>query len=465
MSATTSQTSQTSLSGPTAADPYATTGADEAAAAGAPVFNASGGDWDDLVDEATALHEERIVVNMGPQHPSTHGVLRLILELDGETVTETRAGIGYLHTGIEKNMEFRNWVQGVTLCTRMDYLTPMMNEAAYCLAIEKLLGITDQVPERASKIRVLMMELTRISSHLVALATGGMELGATTIMTVGFRERERILSIIEMITGLRMNNGYIRPGGVAQDLPRGVYDKIRDTVPLLRKGIRELEALIVENPILRARTVGVGYLDLAGCMALGMTGPVLRATGLPHDLRKATPYCGYETYDFDVITRDTCDAYGRLRIRIDEMYESIRIVEQATDRLQADPPGARIMVEDKKIAWPAQLAIGGDGMGNSLDHIRNIMGESMEALIHHFKLVTEGFRVPPGQVYVAIENAKGELGCHLVSDGGTRPYRAHFRDASFNNLQAVSAMCEGGQVADVIVAVASIDPVMGGVDR
>ena len=402
---------------------------------------------------------------MGPQHPSTHGVLRLILELDGETVTETRAGIGYLHTGIEKNMEFRNWTQGVTFCTRMDYLTPMMQEAAYCLAVEKLLGITDQIPERASTIRVLMMELTRISSHLVALGTGGMEMGATTVMTVGFRERERVLRIIEMITGLRMNNAYIRPGGVAQDLPRGVYNDIRDMVPQVHRGLKELEALLNENPILKGRTVGVGYLDLTGCMALGMTGPVLRSAGLPHDLRKAQPYCGYESYDFDVPIRDTCDAYGRIRVRIDEMYQSLRIIEQATDRLQADEPGAPVMVADKKIAWPAQLAISGDGMGNSLDHIREIMGESMEGLIHHFKLVTEGFRVPPGQAYVAVESAKGELGCHVVSDGGTRPYRAHFRDPSFNNLQAVAAMCEGGQVADVIVAVASIDPVMGGVDR
>ncbi|HZB67189.1 MAG TPA: NADH-quinone oxidoreductase subunit D [Ornithinibacter sp.] len=430
----------------------------------APVFTVSGGDWNDLVDEATALHEERIVVNMGPQHPSTHGVLRLILELDGETVTEARAGIGYLHTGIEKNMEYRTWVQGVTFCTRMDYLTPMMNEAAFCLSVERLLGITDSIPERASIIRVMMMELTRINSHLVALGTGGLELGATTVMTVGFRERERILRVFEAITGLRMNNSYIRPGGVAQDVPHGAVDMVREVVDELRDGLHELELLLNENPLLRGRTVGVGYLDLTGCISLGVTGPVLRATGLPHDLRKSSPYCGYETYDFEVVTRTGCDAYDRLRIRIDEMYESLKIVLQALDRLQRTE-GQPVMVEDKKIAWPAQLAIGGDGMGNSLDHIREIMGTSMESLIHHFKLVTEGFRVPPGQAYVPVESAKGELGCHLVSDGGTRPYRAHFRDPSFNNLQSVAAMCEGGQVADVIVAVASIDPVMGGVDR
>jgi NADH-quinone oxidoreductase subunit D len=427
------------------------------------VVNAFGGDWDDVVDEAASLSEERIVVNMGPQHPSTHGVLRLILEIDGETVTETRAGIGYLHTGIEKNMEFRNWTQGVTFCTRMDYLTPMFQEAAYCLGIEKLLGVTDQIPERATTIRVLMMELTRISSHLVALATGGLEMGATTVMTVGFRERERILAVIELITGLRMNNAYIRPGGVSQDIPSGAIDRIRDMVPAVKKGIRELELLLLENPVLKARTVDVGYLDLTGCIALGITGPILRSTGLPHDLRKLAPYCGYETYDFDVITRESCDAYGRLCVRLAEIRESLKLVEQAADRLQhLEGP---VMVEDKKIAWPAQLALGSDGLGNSLDHIRNIMGTSMESLIHHFKLVTEGFRVPTGQVYQAVESAKGELGVHLVSDGGTRPYRAHFRDPSFNNLQATAAMCEGGQIADVIVAVASIDPVMGGVDR
>ena len=430
---------------------------------GTPVVNSYGGDWDSVVDEVTALSDERIVVNMGPQHPSTHGVLRLVLELDGETVTEARAGIGYLHTGIEKNMEFRTWVQGVTFCTRMDYLTPILNETAYCLAVEKLLGITDQVPERASTIRVMMMELNRMGSHLVALATGGMEMGATTVMTIGFRERERILSIFEMVTGLRMNNNYIRPGGVAQDIPPGCLDKVREALRDMKKGIGELEALLLENPILKGRTVDVGYLDLTGCMALGITGPMLRATGLPHDLRKSNPYCGYDTYDFDVATWDTCDAYGRLRVRVNEMHESMKIVEQCVQRL--DGPAGPVMVADRKIAWPAQLAVGSDGQGNSLDHIREIMGESMESLIHHFKLVTEGFRVPPGQAYAAVESAKGELGCHAVSDGSTRPYRVHFREPSFNNLQAVAALSEGGQIGDVIVAVASIDPVMGGVDR
>ncbi|MDO5502023.1 MAG: NADH-quinone oxidoreductase subunit D [Actinomycetia bacterium] len=428
------------------------------------IFTASGGDWDVLVDEATSLGEERIVVNMGPQHPSTHGVLRLILEIDGETVTEARAGIGYLHTGIEKNMEFRTWTQGTTFCTRMDYLMPLFNEAAFCLSTERLLGIEDQIPERATTIRVLMMELNRIASHMVCIGTGGMELGATTIMQIGFRERERILNVFEMVTGLRMNHAYIRPGGVAQDLPAGAIDKVKELLPALRTGIGELETLLNANPIFRGRTVGIGYLDLTGCMALGMTGPLLRAAGLPHDLRKSNPYCGYETYDFEVPTRTGADAYDRYRNRVDEMYQSLLIAEQAVARLQ-ESVGQPVMVADKKIAWPAQLSVGGDGMGNSLDHIREIMGTSMESLIHHFKIVTEGFRVPPGQAYVPIESPKGELGAHLVSDGGTRPFRAHFRDPSFNNLQGVAAMSEGSMLADVIVAVASIDPVMGGVDR
>jgi len=423
------------------------------------VFTVSGGDWDQVRGDEGV--EQRVVVNMGPQHPSTHGVLRLILELDGETVTEARSGIGYLHTGIEKNMEFRTWTQGVTYVTRMDYLAPIFNETAYCLGVEKLLGITDQIPERATVIRVMLMELNRISSHLVCLATGGMELGALTAMTFGFREREYVLDVLETVTGLRMNHAYVRPGGVAQDLPEGAETMIADVVAYLRKRLPDTANLLVDNSIWTSRTEGVGYLDLTGCVALGMTGPVLRATGYPWDLRKTQPYCGYETYDFEVATQTTCDAYGRFLIRLEEMQQSLNIIEQCLDRLQPGP----VMVADKKIAWPAQLALGSDGMGNSLEHIRHIMGQSMEALIHHFKLVTEGFRVPAGSAYVAIEAPRGELGVHVVSDGGTRPYRVHFRDPSFNNLQAVPPMSEGGQVADVVAAVASIDPVMGGVDR
>ena len=425
------------------------------------IYSVTGGDWDDLVTEIGSTQEERVVVNMGPQHPSTHGVLRLILELEGETVTEARCGIGYLHTGIEKNTEYRSWTQGVTFVTRMDYLSPMFNEAAYCLAVEKLLGITDQIPERATLIRVMMMEFNRISSHLVCLGTGGLELGAITPMFFAFREREMILDIFEMASGLRMNTAYIRPGGLANDLPEDAIPKIRETVKTIRKNLKDNEKMLVGNSIWMKRTANVAHLDLAGCIALGVTGPVLRATGMPWDLRKTQPYCGYENFEFDVVTADTADAYGRFMIRVYEMEQSLRIIEQVLDRLEPGP----VMVGDKKIAWPAQLSLGGDGLGNSLEHIREIMGTSMEALIHHFKLVTEGFRVPAGQVYAAVESPRGELGAHIISDGGTRPYRVHFREPSFNNLQSTAAMCEGSLVADVIAAVASIDPVMGGVDR
>ncbi len=330
------------------------------------MYTVSGQDWDSIVSDVRTRAEqqpgdERIVVNMGPpQHPSTHGVLRLILEIEGETVTEARCGIGYLHTGIEKNLEYRNWMQGVTFVTRMDYLSPFFNETAYCLGVEKLLGITDDIPERATVIRVMLMELNRISSHLVALATGGMELGAVTAMFLGFRERELILDLFELITGLRMNHAYIRPGGgVAQDLPSdGGAEQVAKVIAELPGGrLDELGDLLNDNYIWKARTQSVGYLDLTGCMALGITGPVLRSTGYPHDLRKSQPYCGYENYDFDVITTDTCDSYGRYLIRVKEMRESLRIVEQCLERLRPGP----VMVADRKLAWPADLALGPDG--------------------------------------------------------------------------------------------------------
>lgn len=451
------------MSAPTAA-PHATRPAgNEDMSSTVRAFEAYGdGDWDDIAREA--IGEERIVVNMGPQHPSTHGVLRLMLEIDGETVTEARAGIGYLHTGIEKNMEFRTWTQGTTFCTRMDYVAPLFQEAAYCLAVEKLLGITDDVPERASVIRVMMMELNRIASHLVCLGTGGNEMGATTVMTVAFTAREEILRLFEAVTGLRMNHAYIRPGGVAVDTPEGFTTQARAALKNVRGYLKQLTDLMLANPIFKARLTDVGVLNLTGCMALAITGPVLRSTGLPYDVRKDNPYCGYETYDFDVPTAKGADCYDRVVLRVEECYQSLKIVEQTMERLDRTE-GEPVMVADKKIAWPAQLAVGGDGQGNSLEHIKKIMGTSMEALIHHFKLVTEGFRVPVGQAWQTVEHPRGELGVHVVSDGGTRPYRAHFRDPSFNNLQGVSVMCEGGQVADVVVAVASLDPVLGGVDR
>ncbi|HEU5034889.1 MAG TPA: NADH-quinone oxidoreductase subunit D [Mycobacteriales bacterium] len=420
-----------------------------------------GGDWDEIVNAVDPLESERIVVNMGPQHPSTHGVLRLVLELEGETVARTRLVIGYLHTGIEKNMEFRNWTQAVTFITRCDYLSPLFNELTYCLGVERLLDIEDQIPERVKVIRVLVCELQRISSHLVWLATGGMEVGAITMMLFGFRERERILEILEMITGLRMNHNYIRPGGVAQDLPPGAVDRIREFIPYMYGKADEYEALLSANPIWLKRLKDVGFLDTRACLQLGVTGPLLRASGLGWDLRKEMPYSGYDSYDFDVVTETAGDNYARYLVRVNEIRQSLRIIEQAVDRLRPGP----IMVADKKIAWPAQLALGGDGLGNSLDHIRHIMGQSMEALIHHFKLVTEGFRVPPGQAYVPVESPRGELGAHVVSDGGTRPYRVHLRDPSFVNLQSVPALTEGGMISDVVASVASVDPVMGGVDR
>jgi NADH-quinone oxidoreductase subunit D len=428
-----------------------------------PEFTASGGDWSEVMEEAARLSGQRIVVNMGPQHPSTHGVLRIMLEIEGETITEARAGVGYLHTGIEKNMEWRTWTQGSAFCTRMDYVASMFQEAAFCLATEKLLGITDDIPERASVLRVLMMELNRISSHLVAIGTGGNELGATTIMTTSFLAREEVLRVIEAVTGLRMNNAYIRPGGVAQDAPEDIVEMLAVLDRKLAPKIGELADLQLKNPIFLARTVGIAHLDLTGCMALGITGPMLRSAGLPYDVRKTDPYCGYETYDFQVPVSEAADAYTRTVLKIEEIYESMKIVRQCAVRL-AERPGP-VMVADKKIAWPAELSLGADGQGNSLEHIKEIMGTSMEALIHHFKLVTEGFKVPVGQVWQTVEHPRGELGVHLVSGGGTKPWRAHFRDPSFNNLQALSILCEGGQMADVVVAVSSMDPVLGGVDR
>jgi NADH-quinone oxidoreductase subunit D len=426
-----------------------------------PIFTAGGGDWDELLRGVAERQDDHIIVNMGPQHPSTHGVLRLILELDAETVVEARCGIGYLHTGIEKNLEYRNWTQAVTFVTRADYLAPVFNEVAYCLAVEQLLDTTDHIPPRATAIRVLLMELNRISSHLVALATGGLELGALTVMTNCFRERELILDVMEAITGQRMNHAFVRPGGVVQDLPPDIDTSIREMLRILPGRLRDLERLLDHNPVFLARTRAIGHLDLAGCLALGVTGPVLRATGLPHDLRKSQPYCGYQDYDFDVPTRTEADVYSRYLIRVAEMKESLKIIEQCLDRM---PPGP-VMIADPKIAWPAQLALGGDGLGNSPAYIREIMAESMEALIIHFKLVTEGFSVPAGSVYQAVESPRGELGAHVVSDGGTRPYRVHLRDPSFTNLQAVPAMVEGGMLADVVAVLSSLDPVLGGADR
>jgi NADH-quinone oxidoreductase subunit D len=426
------------------------------------VFTVTGGDWYDVLgDPDDPIGDARIIVNLGPVHPSSHGVCRLILELSGETVTDCRVGVGYLHTGIEKNLEFRTWAQGTTFVTRMDYLAPVFNETGYCLAVEKLLGIEDRVPPRATTIRVLMMELNRIASHLLWLATTGMELGAISMMLYGLREREHILDVFEMAAGTRMNMAYVRPGGLAQDLPAEAVAKVRELIDHLPARLAEYEDLLSGQIIWHRRTKGVGVLDATGCLALGVTGPVLRSAGLGWDLRRTMPYCGYETYEFEVPTATTADVWGRYQVRLAEMRESLKIVEQAVDRLEPGP----VMVDDKKVAWPARLAVGADGLGNSLGYVEKIMTRSMESLIHHFKLVTEGFRVPPGQVYVAVESPRGELGVHAVSDGGTRPHRVHVREPSFVNLQAMPAMIEGALLADVIAAGASLDPVMGGCDR
>jgi NADH-quinone oxidoreductase subunit D len=452
-------TSDTSQTGdgrlPLDTDPYAT--ARETTEGR--VYTLTGGDFQDLLASGDAIDEERLVLNMGPQHPSTHGVLRLVLELEGETVMQTRLVIGYLHTGIEKNCEYRTWTQAVTFLTRADYLAPIFNETAYCLAVERLLGI--EAPERATLLRVLLMEINRVSSHWVWFATGGLEIGALTAMTNGFRAREWCLDVLELITGLRMNHAYVRPGGVSQDLPPGAVEEIRSWLDKMRREVDGLERLLTGQPIWQARLKDVGYIDVPGCISLGVTGPLLRASGLPWDLRKVEPYCGYETFDFEVPTSDLGDCWARYLVRLAEIRESLKIVAQVLERLEPGP----VMVADRKIAWPAQLALGPDGLGNSLDHVKKIMGQSMEALIHHFKLVTEGFRVPPGQVYAAVESPRGELGAHVVSDGGTRPFRVHLREPSFVNLQCAPTLTEGGLIADVIASVASIDPIMGGVDR
>ena len=417
-----------------------------------------GGEWQDLPE---AVEDDTMVINMGPQHPSTHGVLRMVLTLDGETVLDNDPVIGYLHTGIEKNTEYRPWVQGVTFVTRMDYLSPLFNELGYCLAVERILGIEDEVPERAQTLRVILTELNRVSSHMVWLATGGMELGSTTAMIFGFRERESVLDIFEHVTGLRMNHGFIRPGGLANDVPDTFDARVRQVVAELRDRIDEIEDLLTKNPIWIERNKGVGVLDAETCLDYGVTGPPLRSAGIAHDLRKAQPYCGIEQYDFEVPITDTADAYGRYLIRIQEVRESLSIVEQALDRL----PGGPIMVDDWKVAWPAQLGLGPDGLGNTEEYISRIMGQSMEALIHHFKIVTEGFTAPAGQAYAAVESPRGELGYHVTSNGTNKPYRVRVRDPSFIHIGALGPISQGLTVADIIVAVASVDPVMGGVDR
>ena len=398
---------------------------------------------DDWVVDDTVDADERMIVNMGPQHPSTHGVLRLNIELEGEIVRRVKPIIGYLHTGMEKTAETLTFLQGGTNVTRMDYLAPLHNELCYSLATEKLLGV--DIPPRAQAIRILMTELNRVSSHLVATATNGMDIGALSMMMYGFRERELILAFFEKATGLRMNHNYIRPGGVAADLPDGWEEDVAEILERIPLAMRDYEDLLKENPIWIGRTRGVGIITADECLAYGVTGPTLRAAGVPWDLRKAQPYSGIEAYEFDVVTGSRGDVYDRYRVRIGEIHQSLRIVEQAA----ATMPRGDYKTNDRKVSPPP----------------RERIDESMEALIHHFKIYTEGFKVPAGETYAAIEAPRGELGCYLVSDGSGAPLRMHTRAPSFSNLQALPIMMADSLVADTVACIASLDPVMGDVDR
>jgi NADH-quinone oxidoreductase subunit D len=398
---------------------------------------------DDYMFDDEVAEEERVVLNIGPQHPSTHGVLRLQVELEGEVIRRTKPIIGYLHTGMEKTAEKLTFAQGPTNVTRMDYLSPFHGELAYSLAVERLLGI--EVPPRAAAIRVLMTELNRITSHLVALATGGMDIGAVSMMIYGFRERESILAFFEKTTGLRMNHNYIRPGGVAADLPPGWKDDVAAILADMPGRIREYDDLLQFNPIWMARTKGVGVITAEEAIAYSITGPPLRSTGVDWDIRKVFPYSGIEQYEFDVVTAENGDVYDRYRIRVEEITESLKIVSQVMDTM----PGGDYRVADRKVTPPPRARI----------------DESMEALIHHFKLFTEGFKVPEGETYVAVESPRGELGCYLVSDGGAHPYRMHTRAPSFYNLQGLPIAMADSLMADTIATIASLDPVMGDVDR
>ncbi|MCU1429476.1 MAG: dehydrogenase subunit [Actinomycetia bacterium] len=397
----------------------------------------TGGMWPE--DELS----DTMIINMGPQHPSTHGVLRLMMELDSEEVVRIKPVIGYLHTGMEKTGEDLTYVQGPTNVTRMDYAAPFSNELVYSMAVERLLDI--DVPPRATWIRMMFQELNRMSSHLLFQATNGMDIGAVSMMLYGWREREEVLRFFEKTTGLRMNNNYIRPGGVAADLQPGWQEDLLALCDTVEEGVRDYDELLSQNPIWVERTVGVGVLTTEDCLSLSITGPILRSTGFAWDLRKAQPYLAYDEVDFDVIYTENGDVFDRYRIRLYEVLESIKIVRQC---VEAMPPGD-YRVQDKKITPPPRARI----------------DESMEALIHHFKLFTEGFKVPAGEVYTSVESPRGEIGCYIVSDGSSKPVRLHIRGPSFYNLQSAEPMARGSLVADAVAIVSSVDPIMGEVDR
>lgn len=395
--------------------------------------------------EADPGEDQTMIINMGPQHPSTHGVLRLMLELQGETVLRCKPIIGYLHTGMEKTGESLTFMQGGTNVTRMDYLSPLNSELVFSMATEKLLGIDGDIPERAVWIRMLMSELNRMSSHLLFMATNGMDIGAVSMMLYGWREREVVLRFFQKVTGLRMNHNFIRPGGVAADLPAGWRDDVMSILDMLPDRLGEYDVLMTNQPIWRERLQGVGVITQAEAIALGATGPILRSTGLAWDLRRDLPYMHYDELEFDVIVGSYGDAFDRYAIRLNEIRESMRIVRQILDRV----PSGDYRIQDKKVTPPPRARI----------------DESMEALIHHFKIFTEGFKVPEGEVYVAIESPRGEVGCYIASDGSPTPYRMHVRAPSFVNVQALPHMMRGGLVADAVAVISSVDPVLGEVDR
>ena len=396
-----------------------------------------------VADEAP--EDQTMIINMGPQHPSTHGVLRLMLELQGETVLRCKPIIGYLHTGMEKTGEALSYMQGGTNVTRMDYLSPLNNELVFSLAVEKLLGIDGDIPERATWMRMLLSELNRMSSHLLFLATNGMDIGAVSMMLYGWREREDVLRFFQKVTGLRMNHNFIRPGGLAADLPAGWRDDVLEILENLPSRLEEYDILMSGQPIWRERLQGVGVITAQEAIALGVTGPILRSTGVPWDLRRDMPYLHYDQLEFDVVVGEYGDAYDRYSIRFNEIRESMRIVYQILDRM----PSGDYRIQDKKVTPPPRARI----------------DESMEALIHHFKIFTEGFKVPEGEVYVSIESPRGEIGCYIVSDGSSHPYRMHVRAPSFVNIQAMPHMMRGGLVADAVAVISSVDPVLGEVVR
>ncbi len=390
-----------------------------------------------------ASSARRMTLNMGPQHPSTHGVLRLIVELDGETVVKAGCDIGYLHTGIEKEFEQKFYQQAVTLTDRIDYLCPLTNNLCYCLAIEKLLGL--EIPAMAQWMRVMLNELTRINSHLVWLGTHAMDMGAMSVFLYCFREREEILRIFEMFSGQRMMTSYFRIGGLALEPPRGWQRAVGRFIDAFPSHVDEYERLLTKNPIWLRRTRGVGHARLEDLIETGVTGPMLRAAGLNWDIRKTEPYSSYEKFDFDVPTRTESDVYARYEVRVEELRQSARIVRQALDGM----PSGAWKADAPKIVLPD----------------REKMKTEMEALIHHFKIITEGFQVPAGEVYQVVESPRGEMGYYVVSDGGPKPYRVFIHSPSFGNLQALPHMVEGRLVADLIAALGSTDFILGDVDR